>query len=424
MPHDAPINEITSIQVVSFGSEQLPEVLPKSFEAYRIIRRHPTVSLARVLGNAPMVAAEWSVESDDDVPEDRVEFVRELVGLHEPIMERALLGGLDFGWQPFEKVFAIKGGRAVLRKLKPLLHDLTIILIDPVTGAFAGFKQGEVVIPLENSLLISFGVEGTQWYGQSQLEIIRPTHDKWVLADRGAEKYDKKIAGSHWVIYYPHGSTSIAGKDTDNSVIAATMLRAMEASAGIMMPSTVAKFVDQMKAPPPGWRIEILSDKGTSSQAKFVERLAYLDKIMVRGLGWPERAILEGTHGTKAEASVHSRAAVTAMDVKHRYVTRLINWHMVDQLLALNWGEDARGTVRLVASPIEDVKVEWLREVYLAMLKNPDAFAEEAAALDRTALRETLDVPSQDQPDLPLRKSDPEDPLNKLVAEVIGTDNT
>lgn len=400
MPHDVE-NEVTAIQAVSFGGDELPEALPKSLDSYRIIRRQPTVSMARALSIAPVVAAEWSVESDD-APEERVEFVRELVDLHESIMERALLGGIDFGWQPFEKVFGVRDGRIVLRKVKPLLHDITKILIDEKTGAFAGFKQDDLVVPLDNALLLSFRVEGTQWYGESLLEYIRTTHDKWVAVDKGASRYDKKVAGSHFVVYYPPGTTLVGSLEKDNASIASDLLKAMEASAGIMMPSTVAKFVDQMKEPPPGWRIELLRDSGVSSQSTFIDRMSYLDKMMVRGLGFPERAILEGEFGTKAEADVHGRAAVTNMDLLHRYVTRMINWHVVDQLLALNWGEDSRGTVWLVASPIADATIGWLRDVYLKIIGSTSGFAEEVGVVDRKALKELLGVPSQDDVPIPV----------------------
>lgn len=398
MPEDVHPKEITEIQSVSYGGDELAATLPKSYDTYRAIRRHPTVSLGRVLGIAPIVAAEWSVESDDGVPEDRVAFIKDqFLDLHEPVMERALLGGTDFGWQGFEKVFDIEKGRLVLRKLKPLLHDLTIILVSETTGAFSGFRQGEVDVPLENSLLFTFRAEGTQWYGESLLENIRETHTKWSDVEKGATRYDKKVAGSHFIVYYPKGSTLVAGVEKDNSVIASDLLKAMESSAGIMLPSTVAKFIDEMKVPPPAWKIELLSDKGSSSQSTFIDRLAYLDKLLVRGLGFPERAILEGEYGTKAEAGVHGAAAVTHMDLLHRFVTREMNWHLVDQMLALNWGEEARGTVWLVASPIADVKIEWLREVYLAIISNPSGFAEELGFVDRGSLKDVLGVPSQDE---------------------------
>ncbi len=352
MPHDIPPEEITQVQAIAFGGDELPTALPKSFETYRTIRRQPTVSLARILGVAPVVAANWSVESKD-APDERIEFIEDqLVDFHEIIMERSLLGGIDFGWQGFEKVFAVVDGRIVLRKLKPLLHDLTLILVDSATGGFTGFRQDLIDLPVGNALLIHFRVEGTQWYGEGLLENIRSTYDKWVEVDTGAARYDKKVAGSHFVIKYPAGSSPVAGVEVDNATIASDMLKAMEASAGIMIPNQVAKFVDQLKDQPPGWDVTLLSDTGVSSQSTFIDRLAYLDKMMVRGLGFPERAILEGEFGTKAEAGVHVAVAITNMDLLHRHITRLVNWHVVDQLLALNFGEAARGTVWLSASPI------------------------------------------------------------------------
>jgi len=397
--------EVTGPQLIGrvTGVNELAKYLPATYATYRTIRRHPTIALARALSIAPVVAAEWSVEADDDVDDDVVKFVQDqLIGLHEPLMQSAMECGIDYGWAPFEKVFYVtRDGRIGLQKLKPLLVDITEVLIVKRTGAFNGFKQtpsdGEpITIPVEYAFNVPFRVEGTNWYGVSLLENIRPTYNTWMDANDGAARYDRKLAGSHWVVYYPPGTSidGTTGKEEDNGVLADRILKTLEASGAVSVPRIVAKYLDQLnaQAPDKSWEITMLSDD-SPRQPSFIERLNYLDKLMVRGLLLPERSLLEGQFGTKAEAGVHADAAVTQRDLEHRHVTRMVNWYMLDQLLALNWGEEMRGKVRLKASPLSDDAQQWLREIYRKLLENPNGFLEEFATIDRDALKDTLGVP-------------------------------
>lgn len=389
--------EKTKAQVIStvgnlFG--QAP--LPASFETYRQMRKHPTIALARALSIAPIVAADWSIEKrDKDVPDEWVDFIEEqLFPIREPLVQGALEGGTDFGHQPWEKIFApTEDGLIGLQKLKPLLHDITEILVDKGTGAFEGFKQKDITVPLENSLLIPFRVEGTAWHGQPLLENARNAWNDWHASNSGARKYDEKVAGSHFVVHYPPGeSEDQLGNSFANHILAKRMLDSLEASGSIAIPSDIAAHTKDLADAEPAWRIEIIADTG-ARQASFGERLDYLDAQMARAMLIPERSVLQGQHGTQAEAGEHIDLALTHADLTHRHVTRLTNWHLVDQLLSINYGPAARGAVFLVAAPIRDAKLAFLREVYAAFLGNPAGFLEEFGLIDTEALKSMLGVP-------------------------------
>jgi len=370
--------------------------LPASYDTYRKMRKHPTIALARALSIAPIVAAEWSVEADKDVPDGIVDFLQEqLVTIREPLMETALLGGIDFGHQGFEKVFAFVGGMIALRKLKPLLQDLTEILVTK-TGTFDGLKQKTVTLPVESCLLIPFRVEGTDWYGTPLLENARETWGDWQDANKGAARYDRKVAGAHWVVRYPNGkSRDAVGSERDNSEIAEEILRTLEASGSIALVDEVQSFVDSMGAAKSQWQIELLEDHG-GRQPTFVDRLKYLDSLLARAILIPERSVLEGQYGTKAEAGEQIDLALTQADLMHRHITRLVNWHAVDQLLALNWGDGMRGKARLVAAPIRDAKLQYVKEVYTAFLADPNGFLDESGQIDTDAIKDLLGIPKAD----------------------------
>jgi len=389
--------EKTGAQVIATAGSLFGQTpLPASYETYRRMRKHPTIALARALSIAPIVAAEWSIEvRDDDVPDEWRDFIEEqLFPIREPLMQDALEGGTDFGHQPWEKIFApTDDGLIGLRKLKPLLHDITEILVDKGSGAFEGFKQKDVTLPLENSLLIPFRVEGTAWHGEPLLENARNAWNDWHASNDGARKYDEKVAGSHFVVHYPPGtSEDQSGSVYPNHELAKRMLDSLEASGSIAIPADVAAHAERLADAEPAWDVSILAD-GSARQYSFGARLDYLDAQMARAMLIPERSVLQGQHGTQAEAGEHIDLALTHADLTHRHVTRLTNWHVVDQLLAINHGPAARGAVFLVAAPIRDAKLTFLREVYTAFLANPSGFLEEFGLIDTEALKALLGIP-------------------------------
>lgn len=421
--------EKTGSQVIATAGRLFGQSpLPASFETYRRMRKHPTIALARALSIAPIVAADWSIEKrDDDVPDEWVDFIKDqLFPIREPLVQDALEGGTDFGHQPWEKVFApTDDGLIGLKKLKPLLHDITEILVAKGSGAFEGFKQKDITVPLENSLLIPFRVEGTAWHGQPLLENARNAWNDWHASNDGARKYDEKVAGSHFVVHYPPGeSEDQLGKSFPNHILAKQMLDSLEASGSIAIPSDIAAYAKELADAQPAWRIDILEDSG-GRQPTFGNRLDYLDAQMARAMLIPERSVLQGQHGTQAEAGEHIDLALTHADLTHRHVTRLANWHVVDQLLSINHGPAARGAVFLVAAPIRDAKLAFLREVYAAFLANPSGFLEEFGLVDTEALKALLGIPiatkeegDEDGLGVPVEGVDANDPQAATAREI------
>ncbi len=448
-----PNGERTGAQVLAICGPELTRPAMASYETYRAMRIDPTLALARLLAVGPVLASAWSVEADDDASDEAVQFVSDVfLPLRPLILESALYGGLDFGWQPYEVVRANGkadgSGRTVLKKVKPLLQDLTRILVDEKTGAFRGFRQYRpdgVQVDLSadagECLLIAFDVEGTNWYGRPLLENARATYNQWNEANAVAARYDRKVAGSHFVVRFPIGRTPLNGVDTDNADIASTLLRTLEGSGSISIPVTVAAFVDELNAKDYGWNVEILSDS-QGKQPSFVDRLKYLDALKCRALGMPERTAIEGEFGTKAEAGVHQSIALTAMELRHQHVVRMLNWHTLNKLLVENFGPEAENKVYLVPAPISDESLAYLREVYKAILANPTGFLEEYDNIDTDSLKDKLGVPKaaevaqigepgsdetaagdgKQRPEEPLPGMDPTDAERMRIADRGGRD--
>ena len=389
--------ESTGRQISIWGTmlwSQL-NIWPASYVTYRRIRKDPTIALARALSISPIVAGHWSVEADDDVPDEMVEFIQQqFLPIRQPLLTSALLGGIDFGHAAFEKVFGLdEDGLIELRKLKPLLPDITRIMVETDNGAFAGVTNTGHVLPPEKVLLIPFRVEGSNWYGEPLLENVRETYNEWRQANVGASRFDQKLAGTHLLVEYPPGfSEDQYGARRENSLIAAEICQSFEASGSLAVLRDMAPFVDKFGVDTPGWKISFLEPAG-GQQPLFVDRLKYLDSLKCRALLVPERSVTEGQYGTKAEAGEQIDLALTNCDLVHQEVTRLVNWYAVDQLLALNWGESWRGKVRLNAAPVRDANLAFLREVYKAFLANPSGFMEEYGHVDTDSLKSELGIP-------------------------------
>lgn len=379
-------SEITEAQVYDLRTIEESR-LPKNYgdltpERIRAIRLDPTVSFLRELTVAPAIHSPWTVEATKKAPREAKELIESVFLPHRmDLITGSLLGALDFGWQPYELVYGLgKRNRAVITKFKRLLQDYTWIAVYEDTGAYAGLVN-QALWGFEEALLldwysmnITLEVEGTDWYGRSISEVIDATDTQYSDVNSSANRYDKKVAGSHWIIYYPVGKTLYENTYQSNDVIAKKVLQSLEANGAVAIPDEIQEFMeDTVDHETKGkWRIELLSDT-SSTATSFQERLKYLDALKCRAFGIPERAVLEGKFGTKAEAESHADVAVMTLDTKHRRVVRQYNDGPVNHLLRLNYGEKAVDTVFLQVAPIVDTRLSVIREVYRLIIQGASA---------------------------------------------------
>lgn len=393
------------ISVFGFEGELIRSTA--SYKTYREMRRDPVIALARALSIAPVIGGEWSVvNKGKDVPDEWWQLIHdEFLPIRASIVEQAMYANVDFGWVGFEIVHRIrKDGLLGINKVKPLLQDITTIVVSKDTGAFFGLKQTqqrEIVLTADMCLLVSFRVEGTNWYGEPLLENVRAAWEEWKTANNVAATYDKKVAGSKLLIKYPPGQNDVDGKPVNNSTIARMLIKALETSGAAAVPKVTATMTAQLTKEFQdlvGWEVDYLSD-GQSKQHSFIPRLEYLDKRMLRGMLLPERAVTEGRFGTRAEAGEHADLALTHTELLHEHVTRSINQQMVDRILVLNFGEEARGSVCLEATPLADDSKQFFRDLYMKIIESDTGFVNELPWIDTQALRDKVGIPENPQPD-------------------------
>lgn len=399
-----------------------------TYEDARCIRRDPTVRLARLLSVAPILAAAWSVENDIDADPRAIDFVDKIRKFRSHIIKEAAFGMIDYGWRGIEICWKLGDDQYLeVDTFNSLLPDITYVEPDE-EGNFVGFRQcytsysGEIkeveILGAAKAMLFNQRQEGVNFYGESDLETIQETKRRYDFANDIAEEYDRKSAGSALIIEYPAGRTLLNGVMTDNAEIARTLQATIRSNGGISIPRSVTGAIGNLSmgatanslTNPEGWHIRLLESTGSSS-AHLLSRAQHLETLMVRGIGLPERSLLEGKHGTKADAKVHADVALTSAIDRSDYILSVLNEGPIAAGLAFNFGNSQKGKVRLIAEPIGEDEKAFLRDVYMKILGGADSALLDLSNVDMAALREIAGIPSKHQ-DAADGKDTEEDPLN------------
>jgi hypothetical protein len=401
-------SESTGPQVIAipnFDSRLAKNGYPHlTWQGVNCLRRDPTIKLVRELAVSAPVATPWTIEATPEAPEGAQEFIAKHLLPHKLLLvQNAFFGTIDYGFAPFECIWQTNDDlEQIIIEYKQLLQEWTWIVIDKNSGRFLGFSNEpidgrQVLVMFSKALNVTIEVEGTDWYGVSVFEALIETNNNWEDSNSSAKRFDSKMAGAQWIVYYPTGKTRYSkneGKETDNGVIATDILKSLEASGGTAIPDEIQQWMDATGEEQKGkWRIELISAT-TNSSVHFTDRLKYLDNLKARAFGFPERSILEGKFGTKAEAETHADAAILNMDRKHRVVTKHVNKGPVNSMLEYNFGPRAKNTVFAQVAPINDSRLALLRDIYSRIMQQGDLALEEMTNLDMQAIREQLGLPN------------------------------
>jgi hypothetical protein len=414
---------------------QLPGYREPTVGDYRFYREAsavPTVALAMAVIAGPILSSSWSYEGDEDTPDERVEFIREVFDPMRTPLVGEMVRAVAFGWRPFEKVFELRdfaglGQLVSLRKVKPLLPDYTRIVVEKATGAFDGLVQdfsttnpNRVVLPANKSFVFTYDGEAGDFYGRSRHENIRRILTNYQDATELAGKLGTKVSSIIPIVKFPQGESQtndpdeITKQTETNRRLAAALVENLTIARGVAFETESFDIADLRANPKLAeltkWAIETV-DIGSSATglASLISEREYFDKLLLRGWLVPERAAIEGTHGTLAEAEAHADIALTDSQLIHNDIVRYINWYLVDELLALNFGEEARGTVWISPSPIVDTSKAHVKALFDAMLANPATMELVMSETDRGAVYEQLEIPADASGGMDPENQDPEE---------------
>lgn len=405
---------------------------PGSITTYRMMRANPTIALARLVESAPIKATSWSFEAADDARPGALEFIEAaLTDEIDALVKNALLA-YDYGFSAWEKVWKVDRVDGVMRlvyhKLKALLVDITEARIDKDDGSFGGAKQKDVVLDPEYVLWFTHdGEPGNEWFGRSKNENLRIPWNAWNKLHEAAGKYGHRAAGPIPLIQYPPGnSQNASGSEVANFTIGQGILANLQSGNGILAPNELVKWAEAFanRGGDPSklksWLFDFIEPKNRYGD-DYVKLLSHEEKLMVRGRLLPERAVLEGEHGTKAEASVHTDIVLSGAQDFLTDLATCINWYLIDPLLVMNYGEDARGSVTANPAPLVDEQRSLLRDMTMKILSAPTNVDRALAIFNIDAAMDQLGLPKiegEPEPDDSIPPPDKAD--EDLTATMLG----
>lgn len=387
-----------SVQGIASMLPGYASTAPGTYLTYRQMRGNPTIAIARAAATAPIRAAEISVEGPE-ATDEQVEFIESVIRPLWPRFVRDAMFAIDFGWQPFERIYGAEDGYLVLKKLKPLAVDLSMVRVDEATGSFAGIINGNAHLDASKAFAWTYDQEYDGYYGRARHENIRGVWWAWCELLRKEGQYVSKVAGVLPIVTYPDGAGIDAnGRKVSNETLATTVLGNLGRGNGVAMPNRLAEWAGDMLrggmdvSQFAAWQIKFLEPQGQHG-ADLIAQMQHKEALMLRGWLVPERAVTEGHFGTRAEASEHADMAVSIAQHDLFDLLRCVNEDIVDPLLALNFGPRARGTVSVTASPLIDDKAMLARRVVEAVLTNPANLDMIATVVDLDTMIEHQGLP-------------------------------
>lgn len=340
----------------------------------------------------------------------------------------------DFGWKPYELVYGKisltfpDGSTRTLQgieELKPLKNENSRARYKKEDGSFQGFAYTDIYtgekfnIDADHSLFVNFDDEGLGEYGLGNMAVAYAAYGDWNDANDAATRYDKKMAGSLLVIRYPIGKTMFKGVETDNAEIAATFVAAIKSSGSITIPLDIEANISDLQKLNEAWQISYVEH--SAQQANFVDRMKYLDALKCRAFAIPERAVLEGEFGTKAEAGIHASAALLNMQLMSEMITELLNnggtnrqGGVVNRLLSVNFGGEKNGAW-LTAPPLTDERVALFTQILTTLLGDTAIGPELLDKIDLEQLVDVLDLPVKKDEPTATKTVDADEPITPTV---------
>lgn len=375
---------------------------------YRFMRRHPRIAHARAQVTNAIAANTWSWEAREGTPDAWVKLVRDMFDCQRlDIVENALYA-LDYGWAPGEPVWTPKEGRWWVEEIKPLSVDSTGIMVDKATGRFAGLRyaagdDGWLRVADRKCFLFTYQGESGDLYGVSRLENLRETAWRdWLDAATQLYRLTEKASGIIPVVKTPAGTFKDSAGNTkswkDNATAA---VQALRNGQGIWFPTLA---VPENRTPDNIALAKIslisidvldLGDQGPAIMATL-ERMRYDEDQMFAGYLRSPRTGMATEGGTKADSVTHTDTDTTDLELIDAKIARAFNRQIVDEVLAVNFGEAARGAVWAEPAKLRDEHRETDYKVLDAILLDPEFRAQYLRDIDADAITERRGIPKID----------------------------
>ena len=370
-------------------------------KVFNEMMRHPTIRLATDVVIAMMMQTPWSIDAQED---QIAEFQwGQIEPYRKSFIRSAFRGYLKDGWRAFETRFGFVqdeqlGLRQSIDGLKALKSTRTDILVSEDTGEVLGLEnlstKGETrQVDVAHMILTNSDDDGFGELGEPLLATVKGPYERWDNCDKGAQRYDEKVAGGFLFIKYPVGRTKwseAGGEYSDNAEIAERLGQTYRAAGWGAVPVDVDEDADGNMKLMEAWKAEVVAAAG-GLQPGFLTRLKYCDAMMLRCFGVPERSTTEGTFGTKAESEAHSDIAMLVNGERHGTFVDDFNTYLMEPWNLANFGDP--GASRLVLGKLDPSSRELFAQIFTALMADPMLGHDVTSRVDIENLLEKLQIP-------------------------------
>lgn len=364
------------------------------------IRSYPTVAYCIYIMTIIGDSSEWTVEADEDVPMEAVNLVQKFIKENKTeVWRTGIEGWITHGYTAYEKVFRCevnKEGnyRVTIERLKPLLPEYVLINMDADRG-FDGITVDlprRVDLTPEKSLVLTNEKQGDDLRGRPILRSVKEGAAGARVSLEGMLHYEEKLAkGPKYKVTYPYG----AEEDENGNLVrnvdkARNFVRDIENSCFALLPRRKNINPSQSTSNQSDYDIEMFPQD--SITGNFINDLMYLDKLIVRAFGFPERSILEGLFGTKADAENGTDFLVLRVEYLVRSMVDQLNRFVIDQLMNVNYTGLA-GRVRINPGTIDKRDLKRISDVLNNVINSQYGQAVVLPTFDVDAMLDTVSIP-------------------------------
>lgn len=368
---------------------------PGTYATYRIMAGFPTIVMAAAAMMMKVMGPPWSYRAKDGAPAGSKEFIE---GEIEPLRHEGTwecLKSAIFGWRAFEKVYIGKTAGLGLKKLKPLLPELTTIAGD------LGLRNDKEELPPEKVFIYTHDRDCDNYYGRSRMENCRRTWSNYLNAEDNIARLAKKASSIIPHIGYPPGQgIDTDGKQQTNYQIALMAGFGMASGHPVVYPNLSSLQIDDIKDFPELAKASLWSydtiDMGDPGPAihGLLELLQYYDKLVVRGWLQPERSLLEAQKGgSRADSQSASDIGTSDASFFLFKIVTAFNQSVIDDLMALNYGEKSRGMVYAEAAPMVDEDKDVDQVILAGIAGNLPLMAKLLSEMDMVAWLKRRGIP-------------------------------
>jgi hypothetical protein len=400
-----------------------------TYSVYRWMLQHPILRLVRAIAVADILCNRWEY-AGEDATDDEIKLVQENMDwLRINLVEDYYVRGRDFGWYGGEMIWEIRGATTWLERVKPLLVDVTEILVDPrgnysgllnsvptgtppvspPTSGSTGFYPDQGDVPYSPSARLAapyksfkytYDSEAGYNYGRSWLENVRMTAWRdWLDCAQQLQRLGAKITGIQLILTSPAGTfpgPTVNGVTQTMSYKehCLNIINSLAAGApGAWLPALnlgidgktnrldTAKIIAEL-ANKSVIGCELLNH-GTNTPAieGLLSRMKHDEELMFAGGLKSPRTGMPSEHGGKADAEAHTDTGTKMASVEDIDFAKACQ-PMVDAILVLNKGITRRRKVHIVAPTIANNKRMYFKALLLAAMNDPSIAEEMMRVMD------------------------------------------